>query len=332
LRFDYETNPDKMSEYPITVILLVANVVFSYFGFQRAGWMDKYMFWVEKILIRKEYVRMVSSGFLHVDLVHIVMNMVSLYYMGRMLEVYYAYSYGSLGGVVYLVVYFGSLLGGNALALLLHRNHGDYTAAGASGALSGVMFALVVLAPYEWIRLFGLIPLQYWWYAVLYVIYSLFGIRTQFVRLGHEAHLGGALIGLALGCVFAWRAALEHWVLVVGLTVPTTLLIYLFYHNPVLGLKPLAALQNLDWGFTRKRKKPTTHVNTRNQVVEKRVKQDGLEINMKSKLQQEMDALLDKVAKKGIHGLTMHERARLDELGAYLGKSDDLSGGRAPKD
>ena len=75
-----------MSEYPITVILLVANVVFSYFGFQRAGWMDKYMFWVEKILIRKEYVRMVSSGFLHVDLVHIVMNMVSLYYMGRMLE------------------------------------------------------------------------------------------------------------------------------------------------------------------------------------------------------------------------------------------------------
>ena len=53
---------------------------------------------------------------------------------------------------------------------------------------------------------------------------------------------------------------------------------------------------------------------------------------MKAKLQAEMDALLDKVAKKGIHGLTMTERARLDELAAYLGKSDNLRGGRAPRD
>ncbi|MBL0015720.1 MAG: rhomboid family intramembrane serine protease [Bacteroidetes bacterium] len=65
-----------MREYPITVILMVANVIFSYFGFQRAGWMDKYMFWVEKILIRKQYIRLVSSGFLHVDLTHIIMNMI----------------------------------------------------------------------------------------------------------------------------------------------------------------------------------------------------------------------------------------------------------------
>ncbi len=320
-----------MREYPITVILMVANVIFSYFGFQRAGWMDKYKFWVEGILIRKQYIRLISSGFLHVDLTHIIMNMISLYYMGRLLEVYYAYNYGSLGGLVYLAVYFGSLLGGNALALALHRNHGDYTAAGASGAISGVVFALVLLAPYEWIYMFGLIPMQYWWYAVFYVLYSLFGIRTRFVPIGHEAHLGGAMIGLALSCLFAMDAAREHWILVTGLMLPTNLLLYLFYHNPVLGINPLAALKSMNWGFDRKRKR-RTRVDSRNQPTEKRVKQDGLEINMKAKLQAEMDALLDKVAKKGIHGLTMTERARLDELAAYLGKSDNLSGGRAPRD
>ncbi len=320
-----------MREYPITVILMVANVIFSYFGFQRAGWMDKYKFWVEGILIRKQYIRLVSSGFLHVDLTHIIMNMVSLYYMGSKLEIYYSETYGSLGGLVFLAVYFGSLLGGDLLALALHRNHGDYTSVGASGAISGVVFAIVLLAPYERIYLFGIIPMQYWWYAVLYVLYSLFGIRTRFVPIGHEAHLGGAMIGLALSCLFAMDAAREHWILVTALMLPTMLLLYLFYHNPVLGINPMAALKNMNWGFNRKKRRPT-RVDSRNQPTEKRVKQDGLEINMKAKLQAEMDALLDKVAKKGIHGLTMTERARLDELAAYLGKSDNLSGGRAPRD
>jgi hypothetical protein len=113
---------------------------------------------------------------------------------------------------------------------------------------------------------------------------------------------------------------------------PTILLLYLFYHNPVLGINPMAALKNMNWGFGQKRKKTTTRVDTRNQPTEKRVKQDGLEINMKAKLQAEMDALLDKVSRKGIHSLTMTERARLDDLAAYLGKSNDLSGGRAPRE
>ncbi len=165
-----------MREYPITVILMVANVIFSYFGFQRAGWMEKYMFWVEKILIRKEYYRVISSGFLHVSLTHIVMNLLTLYYLGSVLEQIFAHKYGPIGSLIYVLIYFGSMLGGDILSLMMHRNHPDYTAVGASGAISGVVFALVLLDPYEWILLFGLIiPMQYWWYAVYsFVLYSLF--------------------------------------------------------------------------------------------------------------------------------------------------------------
>ncbi len=321
-----------MREYPITVILMVANVIFSYFGFQRAGWMEKYMFWVEKILIRKEYYRVISSGFLHVSLTHIVMNLLTLYYLGSVLEQIFAHKYGPIGSLIYVLIYFGSMLGGDILSLMMHRNHPDYTAVGASGAISGVVFALVLLMPYQYILLFLIIPMPFWLYGVLFVLFSLFGIRTGIGNIGHDAHLGGALVGLLICGIFFPSIAIEHWLLFTSLVLPTLLLIYLFYHNPSLGVNPMAVLKNINWGFSKKRKKPTTRVDSRNQPTEKRVKQDGLEINMKAKLQAEMDALLDKVAKKGIHGLTMTERARLDELAAYLGKSDNLRGGRAPRD
>src|ERR1700744_3993165 len=120
----------------IILLLIVANVVVSYKGFKSASFFERYCFEVDRILLYKDYKRLITAGFLHVDWNHLILNMVSLLiFSGAMTS--------SLGPLEFILVYFVSLIGGNALALVIHRNHADYRAVGASGAVCGVMFAAI---------------------------------------------------------------------------------------------------------------------------------------------------------------------------------------------
>src|ERR1700704_4875072 len=117
----------------IGLVLIIANIGFSYMGFTNQTFFDGYKFEVDRILINKDYKRLITSGFLHVGWTHLVFNMFSLYAFSGIIA-------GYLGGVQFLVIYFASLLGGNLLSLLVHKNHGDYSAVGASGAVCGIIF------------------------------------------------------------------------------------------------------------------------------------------------------------------------------------------------
>src|SRR5215213_4663240 len=102
----------------VGIILIIANVVFSYKGFTNQLFFESYMFEVDKILIKKDYKRIFSSGFLHVSWTHLIFNMISLLAFSGLIE-------SALGGFKFLLIYFVSLAGGNLFSLLIHRNHGD---------------------------------------------------------------------------------------------------------------------------------------------------------------------------------------------------------------
>src|SRR5256886_3561690 len=116
----------------ITFLLIVVTCVFSYQGFKSFTFERKYIFSPEAILAGKQYHRLVSSAFLHADWRHLIFNMVSLYLFGSGLELF-------LGKAQFLLVYFGSIVGGDLLSLYVHRHH-VYYAYGASGGVSGVIF------------------------------------------------------------------------------------------------------------------------------------------------------------------------------------------------
>src|SRR5271165_6776755 len=108
-----------------TLLLVVLTSVVSYLGFRSQQLEEQYIFNPESILAWKEYYRLVTPAFLHADWGHLACNMVSLYLFGSVIERY-------LGTGQFLMIYFGAVVGGNLLALYVHRHH-EYRAYGASG-------------------------------------------------------------------------------------------------------------------------------------------------------------------------------------------------------
>src|ERR1700754_3698361 len=199
----------------IGLILIIANFAISYKGFTNEAFFDRYKFEVDKILINKDYKRLVTSGFLHVSWIHLIFNMLSLYIFSGMIE-------STLGIFQFVFIYFASLIGGELLSLLIHKNHGDYSSVGASGAVCGVMFAAVAIYPDMNIGFF-LIPISIpaWIYALVFVLISIYGIRSQKNNIGHDAHLGGALVGMILALIMNPSALMANYGKILIILVPT---------------------------------------------------------------------------------------------------------------
>ncbi len=185
-----------LTQTPITLLLLIVNVVVSLFVLhRRPQLMTRLAFRPERILRHGEVHRLITAGFVHVNGAHLLVNMLTLYFFGPWLEV-------TLGPIGYLILYFGSDLAAQGLALAIHRRNARYSAVGASGAITGVVFAFCVYAPFEKLYLFFAIPIPAILFAIGFVAISLYAMQNrgpnQVGGLAHEAHLGGALGGVAI--------------------------------------------------------------------------------------------------------------------------------------
>lgn len=268
----------------IVLILVAVNVYISYKGLTNDLFFEKNKFEVDKVLVNKEYKRIITSGFLHVSWTHLIFNMISLYFFAG-IEYY-------IGGIGFLVVYFAALAGGNLLSLLIHRQHGEYSAVGASGAVCGIIFASIALFPGFRIGFFGLpFAIPGWAYGLLFVFYSIYGIRSRSDNIGHEAHLGGALFGMLTGLLMRPEAFAQNYITILMIALPVIGFIYIIIAAPHFLL-----IDNL---FFKEHSGKYTIDHRYN--MEKRFRQ------------QEVDRILDKISKRGINSLTKEERQLLKD-------------------
>lgn len=140
---------------------------------------------------RGEWGRWITAGFVHTGLAHLAFNMITLYSFGPYIE-------REIGPWRFLAVYMGSELAANALTYWRHRDDPAYSAVGASGAISGVVFSFVLFAPWAMLGVLFIIPMPAIVFAFLYVAFSIYASNQQVGRVAHEAHLGGALGGIVL--------------------------------------------------------------------------------------------------------------------------------------
>jgi len=185
-----------ISTTPVTILLLGLNVLVSlYTLYSNPALIDKLAFKPREIR-EGEYQRLITAGFVHANLSHLLFNMITLFFFGPWMEMI-------LGPARFLILYFGSELAAHALSMKAHWKSTSYAAVGASGAISGVLFGFCLFAPFEMLYLFLAIPIPAIVFAVGYValsVYSMKQAQSQGMTGGiaHEAHLGGALGGVML--------------------------------------------------------------------------------------------------------------------------------------
>jgi membrane associated rhomboid family serine protease len=270
----------------VGILLIVANIVFSYKGFTNDLFFDGYKFEVDRILVSKDYKRLITSGFLHVSWTHLIFNMLSLLAFSGLLE-------SNLGEIKFLIIYFASLVGGDLLSLFIHRNHGDYTAVGASGAVCGVIFASIALFPGLGIGLFG-IPLSIpsWLYGILYVLISIYGIKSNRGNIGHDAHLGGALVGMIVALLLRPSAFIPNYLTILIIALPTVAFICLIIARPHMLLVD-------NFHFKKRAKVYSINRKPRKKKIDR---------------QQEIDSILDKINTHGMNSLSKSEKERLEQF------------------
>lgn len=202
---------------PIVLVTIAATCIYSYVGLNNPQYFEKYKFNVGAIKNRKEYIRLVTSGFLHADFMHLFFNMLSLYLFQEAVTLFF-------GDIGFLIIYFGSLLLGNLFSLLIYQNQPWYSAIGASGAVSGIIFASIAMAPNE----ISVNFLPGWLFGTLYFGYSVYMMLNpkQWDNLGHSAHLGGAFFGLVYSVALHPQLAMSNLLFLGIMSLP---LMYLAY-------------------------------------------------------------------------------------------------------
>ncbi|NER13405.1 rhomboid family intramembrane serine protease [Leptobacterium flavescens] len=205
----------------VVIVIIVANILISLKGFNDFSFFEKYKFHIGSIR-RGEQLRLVTSGFLHVDMGHLVLNMFSLYLFADVVVDY-------MGTKNFVIIYLISLLAGSLLALFFHKEEYHYSAVGASGAIMGVIYSAILLHPENNLYFIFLptVGIPGYVFGIGYLLYSIYGMKNKLGNIGHTAHFGGAVGGYFATLLLRPSLIWDHTLMVLLLAIPIVVLFIL---------------------------------------------------------------------------------------------------------
>lgn len=203
-----------------TIGIIAANILVTLRGFNDQTFFDRYKFNIAAIQAGQKE-RTLTSGFLHVDISHLFFNMFTLFFFADVVINWF-------GAFKFLVIYFVSLLAGSLLAMFFHKNEPYYSAVGASGAVTGILYAAILLQPDMQLGIMFIpIPLPAYVLGIAYLLYSIYGMKSRLGNIGHTAHFGGAIGGYAMTLLFLPSLLVTETLMVLLLAIPIIILFVL---------------------------------------------------------------------------------------------------------
>lgn len=200
-----------------TLAIMALNVLVSLKGFSDSAFFERYKFSVGAINAGQKD-RMLTSGFLHVDLSHLFFNLFTLYFFADVVITWF-------GPAMFVGIYFISLIGGSLLALFFHKDEPHYSAVGASGAVTGILYAAILLQPDMQLGIMFIpIPVPAYVVGIGYLLYSIVGMKKRLGNIGHTAHFGGAIGGYVTALIFKPSLLETDPIMVALLAVPIVIL------------------------------------------------------------------------------------------------------------
>jgi membrane associated rhomboid family serine protease len=185
-------------ELSITLVIVIITSLVSIGAFSNQRIIEDLIFYPPAISERNQWYRFFSCGLIHADWGHLIFNMLSLYLFGRFVEVQFSEIFDGKGKIFYLLMYILALAVSILPTYFKNRNNYHYRSLGASGAVSAVIFAGLLIAPYLEVFIFFIpIPIPGFIFAPLYLLISALLERKGAGNINHSAHIWGALFGLA---------------------------------------------------------------------------------------------------------------------------------------
>lgn len=204
----------------VLLAIIVITSLTSYKGFNDMAFFRKLEFHIGSIRQGEQY-RMFTSALLHADFAHLLFNMLTLYFFAPVVAEW-------MGNAKMLLVYVLSLACGSLLTLVMHREDYHYRAIGASGAVTGILYAAILLQPDMNLYLFFIpIPIPAYVFGIGYLLYSIYGMRAKRDNIGHTAHFGGAIGGYLVTLAYFPSLITDHTFMVMLLAIPIILLFFL---------------------------------------------------------------------------------------------------------
>ncbi|HLN53718.1 MAG TPA: rhomboid family intramembrane serine protease [Lentimicrobium sp.] len=183
----------------VTYIIIGITALISISAFSNRTLFDKLLFDPFRINHRRQFYRFFTHGLIHADWMHLGVNMFVFLSFGRMVEDVFKYFFGTAKGMYFFaLLYIGGILLSSLPSYGKHKDNPMYTAVGASGAVSAIVFSSIIISPLSGIR-FIFIPFDIpaFVFGLLYLVYSAYMSRKGNDNIGHDAHFWGALFGIA---------------------------------------------------------------------------------------------------------------------------------------
>ena len=186
----------------ISIILIAISVITTIYAWNHQDKYHKWMLNPYAVIHKQQYYRLITSGFIHNGWIHLLFNMITLYFFGDVIEQIFRYYYGGSGIYYFLALYFLGMVIADIPSLIKHRNHPNYNSLGASGAVSAVVFASILFNPTAKICVFlPIFCLPGFIFGILFLIYSYYQGKRMADNINHDAHLYGAVFGVVFSII-----------------------------------------------------------------------------------------------------------------------------------